>query len=223
MDRKILGATFLGTLALGTAPVSAQPMNDVGSPWRGLYIGIGGHLGEAFGGNKLSFQDLSTAQDLSFQANNSDHTLLGGVQLGQLWPVGGMVLGLESDISFGKDIDFLSSIRGVVGVPLGPALIYGTGGLGQEVAPKNFGVSSATGEIDTFAGKESKYGWTVGGGVEFMVAPRITLGAEAIHYDFGSDTMAMNTVLGAEPFNVIAQRSFTVVRARIDYHFSNFF
>ena len=220
MDLKISAAAACLATAVLATPSVAQPMND--GPWRGLYIGIGGNAGEAFGGNKLSFQDLSAAQDLTFQTSNPSNMFVGGLQLGQLWPMGGVVVGLESDVTFGKDIDYLSSARGIVGVPAGSFLIYGTGGVGLEIASENFTVTSANGEEDGFAGKQKFWGWAAGGGVQALVAPRLTLGVEAIHYDFGSDTTPLSTVLGGEPFNMIQQREFTVVRARLDFHFTNF-
>src|SRR5437867_13377163 len=58
-------------LAFIVSPLAAQP-NLPADPWAGLYIGIGGHAGEAFGGEKLDFQDLSATHDLSFQATSDD-------------------------------------------------------------------------------------------------------------------------------------------------------
>lgn len=223
MKRKILGtAEFILGLTLAATPLAAQPVSP--NPWAGLYVGIGGHAGEAFGGNKLSFNDLTATHDLSFAAaNNQDNMFVGGLQFGQLWTVGGIMLGLESDISFGKDVDYLASTRGVLGVPLGSFLIYGTGGVGQEIVSEDFAVSSVSGEIDNFTGKVSKYGWAAGGGIDALVAPHFTIGVEAIHYDFGRDTMPLNMALGGEPFDVIAERHLTVVRARINYRLTSIF
>ncbi|MBV9569670.1 MAG: porin family protein [Alphaproteobacteria bacterium] len=223
MIRKSLAATAaLSVLTLGAMPVSAQPTAP--NPWAGLYVGIGGHAGEAFGSNKLSFTDLTATHNLSFvTANNEDNMFVGGLQLGQLWPVGGVMLGLESDISFGKDVDYLASTRGVLGVPVGSFLIYGTGGVGQEIVQEDFAVSSTSGEIDNFTGKVSKYGWTAGGGIDALVAPHFSIGVEAIHYDFGRDSQALNLAIGGEPFDVIGERKFTVVRARVNYRFTSIF
>src|SRR6476660_448310 len=124
-------AASAAMLACAATPSFAQPPVD---PWAGLYIGIGGHIGEAFGGNKLSFVDLSTAHDLSFDFVNQDKQLIGGVGLGQLWPVGGIYIGLEGDASFGaQDIKYLTTVRGQLAVPAGPFLIYGTGGLAEAI------------------------------------------------------------------------------------------
>ena len=204
-------------------PAAAQPMNDAGSPWRGLYLNLGGHVGEMFGGNKLSFEDLSSGHDLSFTTDNpGSSTVLGGAELGQWWPMGGAVIGLESDVSFAKNIKYLSSLRGQIGVPAGSFLFYGSGGLGIEIADETFSVSSASGEVDQFTGEQKKYGWVAGGGVQVLLTPRLSLGVEGLYYGLGHDSSSLQTVMGAEPFNVVADRNFAVVRARIDFHFTNF-
>jgi opacity protein-like surface antigen len=222
MHLKICAAASAALLAFATTPSFAQPGPT--DPWAGLYIGIGGNVGEAFGGNKLSFEDLSTAKDLSFvSVNNDNNQLVGGVQLGQLWNVGGVYLGLESDVSFAKNIKYLSSFRGVLGAPAGPFLFYGTGGLGMSVTHEEFTVNSTTGESDNFQGDMRKYGWVAGAGIQAMVVPHLSVGVEALYYGLGHDTSPLATALGGEPFNVIADRNFTVVRARIDYRFTSIF
>jgi len=219
--RTFAAAAFAAMLTLVTTPAFAQPPVD---PWAGLYIGIGGHIGEAFGGNKLSFTDLSTAHDLTFTTPNSDNSMvLGGLQLGQLWPLGGVTLGIEDDVSFGKNIHYIQSLRGILGVPAGSFLIYGTGGIGFENGDEEFTVTSASGEVDTFKGGFAKYGWVAGGGIEAIIAPRLSLGVEALYYGIGSETTPLTTALGGEPFNFIANHDFTVVRARIDYHIASLF
>jgi outer membrane immunogenic protein len=136
--------------------------------------------------------------------------------------MGGAVIGLESDVSFAKNIKYLSSLRGQLGVPAGPFLIYGTGGLGMIIAHEEFAVTSTSGEVDNFIGDQKKYGWVAGAGVQALITPHISLGVEGLYYGFGRDRMALNTLEGGEPFNMIADRNFAVVRARLDYHFTSF-
>src|SRR6478735_5666033 len=114
MTLKALAAAASLLVLAATTPASAAaaaPPAPPADPWTYLYVGIGGHIGEAFGGNKLSFVDLSTAHDLSFDFVNQDKQLIGGVELGQLWPVGGIYIGLEGDASFGaQDIKYLTTV-----------------------------------------------------------------------------------------------------------------
>lgn len=223
MQLKDLAATaFLAVLALTAAPASAQPMNEAGSPWRGMYLDLGGNVGEIFSGNKLEFEDLTPGNPLTFTSNNVDTAVVGGAQLGQLWPLGGTVIGLESDVDVGKNIKYLTSVRGELGVPMGSFLLYGTGGVGMEIAHEEFSVTSTSGEVDNFIGDEKKFGWVAGGGVQAMIAPRLSLGVEGLYYGLGKDTSALATIKGGEPFNMVEDRNFALVRVRLDFHFSNF-
>jgi hypothetical protein len=124
---------FIALLALGATSSAAEPSPV--NPWLGLYVNVGGNVGEAFGGNKFTFLDQSSGQTLSFQGpSTSSSMLVGGFQIGQLWYVGGTALGIEDDVTLGKNINYLQSLRAVLGVPTGPFLIYGTGGIGFENA-----------------------------------------------------------------------------------------
>jgi outer membrane immunogenic protein len=221
MTLKTLAAAGYATLLLLAAtPVVAQPNPPV-DPWAGLYIGIGGHAGIAVNGEKLGFQDQSAAHDLVFGTNNEDQRFIGGAQLGQLWRVGGMALGIEDDVSFAKDIKYLETLRAVVGVPAGPFLIYGTGGLAVGKFAEEFSVTSPE-ESGVVSGSVGRYGWTAGGGIEALVTPHLSLGVEGLYYGMGQDTSNFTTPLG-EQFAVTADRNFAVVRARLDFHFTSWF
>lgn len=213
--KSFAGATFFAVLA--ATPVSAQPFIE--GPWSGLYVG--GHLGAAFDPNKLSFQDQSTAQDLVFSAPDQNSRIIGGVQAGYLWQPGGIVFGVEGDSSWAKNIDYLASVRGVVGVPEGPFLLYGTGGAAFEGVHERFTVFSQSPGIFDFNRDINKNGWVAGAGFQTWVLPAVSVGVEGLYYDMGSDTTALATTAGTagEPFLVKDDRRFAVVRARVDYHF----
>ena len=224
----LAGAACLAALA-AAAPVSAQPF--MAGPWSGFYIG--GHLGAAFNPNKLDFQDGSENQDLLFHANQNNDELLGGVHAGYDWQAGNLLLGVEGDVSFAKDIDYLSTVRGRIGVPMGPFLLYGTGGVAFEGAKEQFDVMSmgpttdavsndatASGVISHFNRDINKDGWVVGGGAETFVMPAVSVGVEGLWYNMGRDSNALDTptAAGGEPFLVRDDRNFAVVRARVTYH-----
>jgi outer membrane immunogenic protein len=216
LNSSLAVAGFAAALLLSTAPVSAQPF--IGGPWSGLYVG--GNLGGAFDANKLGFSDLSAAQDLSFSSQNNDSKFLGGVHAGYDFQPGGIMFGVEGDSDFGDNINYLASIRGRLGVPIGPVLIYGTGGAAFEGAHEQFAVNSTAGGVSTFSRHVNKTGWTVGGGVETYIMPALSIGAEGLWYDLGRDTVDLTTPpgTGAEPFSVTDDRKFAVARARITYH-----
>ena len=216
LNSSLFAAGFAAALLLSVAPVSAQPV--IGGPWSGLYIG--GNMGGAFDANKLSFSDQSGAQDLAFRGQNNDTKFIGGVHAGYDFQPGGIMFGVEGDSDFGDNINYLASIRGRVGVPLGPVLIYGTGGGAFEGAHEQFAVDSTSGGTSQFSRRVNKNGWVAGAGVETYIMPALSVGAEGLWYDFGRDTADLTTpaATGAEPFSVADDRKFAVARARITYH-----
>jgi opacity protein-like surface antigen len=64
---------------------------------------------------------------------------------------------------------------------------------------------------------QSDTGFAVGGGIDYKIAPHISLGAEALYYGFGSETAQLSA--GGEPFALKKENDFTAVRARLNYHF----
>ncbi|MBV9063364.1 MAG: outer membrane beta-barrel protein [Alphaproteobacteria bacterium] len=211
----LAGAAVAAALA-ASAPVSAQPV--VGGPWSGLYFG--GNAGAAFNPNHLDFADQSTAHDLGFNAGDNNDRFIGGAHVGYDFQPGGVVFGVEGDADFGKNINYLSSVRGRLGIPAGPLLIYGTGGWAWEGARENFLVNATAGGggINNFSRKVNDTGWVAGAGVETYVMPAVSVGAEGLYYNFGKDTTNLATLDTAEPFAVRDNRNFAVVRARLTYH-----
>lgn len=206
---------ILASAVSAAVPASAQSI--LGGPWSGFYIG--GHAGAAFDPNRLSFTDLSTAQDLSFAPHNSGNTFLGGVHAGYDFQPGPLMFGVEGDVSFAKDINYLSSVRGRIGVPTGPFLIYGTAGAAFEGSREKFTVFSPSPGIFNFSRDINKTGWTAGGGIDYMMMPGVSLGVEGLYYGMGRDRNILNTTdTLAEPFVVADDRNFAVVRARLTYH-----
>ena len=58
----------------------------------------------------------------------------------------------------------------------------------------------------------------VGGGIDYKIAPRLSLGVEGLFYDFGSDDRHL--VAGDEAF-VLKEDKVAVVCARLNYHFNS--
>ncbi len=55
--------------------------------------------------------------------------MAGGLHVGYNWQKpGGWVFGIEGDVSFADDIDYLATIRGRLGYAMDSTLIYATGG-----------------------------------------------------------------------------------------------
>ena len=62
-------------------------------------------------------------------------------------------------------------------------------------------------------------GFVVGGGVDYKVAPHLSLGLEGLYYDFGSQNTSLNA--GDEPFVLKDDENFATVRGRLTYHFDS--
>lgn len=127
-----------------------------------------------------------------------DTSWLGGVHLGYNWQrSNGVVLGLEGDVSFLDDIDYLASVRARLGYAAGSTLIYATGGVAF------LGLDDAFGDDDTGTG------WVAGLGVEHKLRDSWSVGLEGLYYSF-DDVDSFDDDL-----------EFWTVRARLTYHFTD--
>lgn len=82
--------------------------------------------------------------------------------------------------------DWLLTVRPRAGFAVGNALFYATGGLAvtNEKVSQIAGVLSGASFTSTIS--ETRVGWTVGGGLEYMLTPNWTIRAEYLHLDFGT-------------------------------------
>ena len=202
----------LGAPALA-ADMAARPYTKAPPPiaapiynWTGFYIG--GHVGAAFG-NDNAFNGLVVG-------SNNDARFLGGVQAGfdyQFAP--NWLIGIEGQYSwlsgnsvnavfpngyvYANDRRGIGSVTGRLGYTWGPALVYAKGGyawregntLGMTIGgvPQAFATSG-----------NSKDGYTVGAGLEYLFAPNWSAKAEYQYYNFG------NTTVTAGPADTLGAR-----------------
>jgi outer membrane immunogenic protein len=214
MKKTILGAASLAVAALaGPALAADMPARPYAKApaytapalvynWTGFYIG--GHVGGAFAG------------DNSLQS--SDARFLGGVQAGldyQFAP--NWVLGAEAQYSWlnggnnngvlfpggtlvtGRVADQIGSVTGRLGYTWGPALLYAKGGYAWRDG-NNIGVSIAGVPQPFTTSGNSKDGYTVGAGLEYLFAPNWSAKAEYQYYNFG------NTTFTTAPPDVVGTR-----------------
>ena len=181
--------------------------------WTGLYVGaqLGGGSGE------LSVNNAWNTSGISGVA--------GGGQIGYNYQFNQIVVGVEADASIaniGEEIraslgsnslraeltnSFLASVRGRVGFAVGPALIYGTGG----VAHGHFRLD-ATATIGMQTGNlvrsRNEQGYVFGGGVEYMFNQRLVGRLEGLRYQFND-----------EIYGVSADYKVDVLRAGLSYKY----
>jgi outer membrane immunogenic protein len=127
-----------------------------------------------------------------------DTSWLGGIHLGYNWQrSNGLVFGVEGDVSFADEIDYLASFRGRLGFAHGSTLLYGTAGV------------AFIGLDDTFGDDDSSTGWVAGLGVEHKLRDNVSIGLEGLYYSF-DDLDSFDDDL-----------EFWTVRARLTYHFTD--
>ena len=177
----VAGAAGAADVSAPRAPYTKAPMMSPATNWSGFYIGaMGGYAAEA------------TSDPLAIKGG------FAGGTLGYNWQFGTIVAGLEIDgawadisqtatalgITASDKLQALSTIRGRVGVAFDQVLLYGTGGfaLADEKA-------SATALGITVSDSQTRTGWTIGAGLEWMFVPRWSLKAEYLYRRFDSTTL----------------------------------
>jgi outer membrane immunogenic protein len=190
------------------APVVVAPVLT----WAGFYAGA--NIGYGW----------SSGSDPSF---TSDLTgVIGGGQLGYNWQTGPLVIGIEGDFqgsgqhrsdtgtigatvfTVDRRIPWFGTLRGRIGYSPGPLMVYFTGG----GAWLNYQLSSTSGGT-TVSDNSTTTAWTIGGGAEWMFAPKWSAKLEYLYLD-GRDssvTLLGNTFTGRAKDNI--------VRVGINYHF----
>jgi outer membrane immunogenic protein len=199
MLRRIL-LTATSAVAL-TAAANAADIYSGGSykdgyvpvySWTGFYLGVG--AGPA--SNHVAFDDVSPSSTIKGTFDTSH--AFGGGQAGYNFQSGRLVYGIEADVGgidvsgsknplgndqYGTTSGVYADVTGRLGVALDRTLLYAKGG----VAFLDFqGSSLFTGTF--FNKSETLTGWTVGGGIEFMLFPSWSIKAEYLHFDFGNST-----------------------------------
>ena len=157
----------------------------------------------------------------------------GGVGLGG----GGLVAGVEADAAY-TDLrdtniygggastlhsrtDFVGTVRGRLGIAIANALVYGTGGFAYGGVHDTAFLPLGAGTLDKI-----QTGYAYGGGVEYAIpttsfvnifnAGAVTLKAEYLHYDLGSNT------IGYGPYTTRIHNDGNIVRGGINYKFNTF-
>lgn len=188
------------------SPVSA-------AQWTGFYAGVsGGH-----GWGTVSTTPANPGGTID---NNSNGWTLGG-QVGYNVDMGGFVLGGEADLqwanigysepiaggTFTARTDMFGTLRARAGVPIGQVMPYGTVG----VAYGRGSITEDTGFTSTQTANH--FGWTAGVGLEAQATANLSLKAEYLYVDLGSQSYNLP---GAN--RDVGQR-FGIVRAGVNYKF----
>ena len=218
--------------APGKAAQNQKTTYAADTSWTGFYAG--GHGGYGWG-------SMSYEIDLSPFTNPDPKGWVGGAHVGYLWQYGNVAGGLEVDYSVadiknsqsaelapgGPSIglktkfDTLASVRGRGGIILGEMFVYATGGLGfgKSQTSVNF---CATDCVTLASSAENHWGWVLGGGLELKPMSNIVIGAEYLHYDFGTQqhNFGLNpALLPPIVLGLKADSTVDVMRGRMSFRF----
>lgn len=223
-------------------PVYVAPVLAPAFTWTGAYIG--GNAGYAFDA-KSSFV-TNAGGTTSFLQSSANGFTGGGqigynMQLGNTpflgnfgglgGAGGGLVVGVEADAAytdlntstvfggapFYAHTQFVGTARGRVGYAFGNVLLYGTGGFAYG------GINDGAG---TAVVNKIATGYAYGGGVEYAIptssfvnvfhSSAVTLKAEYLHYDLGTQTVVSGPIASS------IKNNGNLVRAGINYKFDFF-
>lgn len=224
--RLILAAfAATGIFATGVASASAADLPAVPAKapaiyapapvaiWNGAYAGA--NLGYGWAHGEATAFGLTRSQNLG--------GVVGGGQIGYNWQwASPLVLGIEADIqgagqendnqlgalTVTNSITYFATVRGRIGYAPGNWMVYATGGLVYGEFRTEATLGGATASL-----ANTRAGLAVGGGLEWMFAPRWSAKLEYLYLDTGSFD---STVFGV-PFT--GRLNDNVVRVGVNYHF----
>ncbi len=219
--------------------------------WSGLYLGInvgygGGSFDHPFYVNADIGDFSGRVADGSLDITASG--FVGGAQVGYNFQSGAFVYGVEADIQasnvkgelsgnlsinpdltpisasaeIGTELDYFGTIRGRVGYAATDRfLIYGTGGFayGRTESYVNASVNGSS-VIDESV-RNSRTGWTIGGGAEYAFTDNWSLKSEYLYTDLGTETLLnFSDLLGDEIGGALeSDVAFHTVRVGLNYKF----
>nr|WP_280177459.1 porin family protein [Microvirga pakistanensis] len=214
--------------------------------WAGFYAGV--NAGAAWNDSDLT---LSSETPAFFGAidvdgiSSDDAVFTGGAQIGFNYQFGAAVVGVEADINYidfddafsaldvatgdeltvSQEVRWFGTLRARLGfTPAERLLVYATGGLafGEVESATTFDIPT---ELASFAGSNSdtRWGWTLGAGAEYAITNNLTVKAEYLYVDLGSESYtAVDPANPAFDYTVEDETNFHVLRAGLNFKFNTF-
>jgi outer membrane immunogenic protein len=222
----------------------------VANTWTGFYIGANAGYGRnksdiTYNPPGLPFTGVAPAYSAIGSGGIDSQGFIGGGQAGYNYQFGRIVLGAEVDIdafnhtgSFNKtgqpagnvplnsvasvETDWLATLRGRVGLAFGSVLFYGTGGAAAtDLKFKQSNTYQGNGiGTESFSLDGTRWGWTAGGGIEYLITPKWSFKAEYLHADFGKVSGGTDFTTGGttQLHSHSVSLETDIVRAGVNYH-----
>jgi outer membrane immunogenic protein len=208
--------------------------------WQGFYVGanIGGQWGKSattdLDGYNTILNDRSRYEESGF---------VGGGQAGYNFQWKWLVLGVEGDLGFmdldGKGIqpasarffhsdtiastssDFYATFRDRIGVTFNHWLFYATGGgiaVNYDTTVLDTNTTPPGGATINAHKQEIDWGWTVGGGIEYMINCHWSIKGEYLYYQLDDQNFHARDNFGGD-FAWRTDGHGDIVRAGLNFHF----
>jgi len=183
--------------------------------WTGFYIGANagatGH--QAIAEDLNGWGNNGTPPYVGRWFNSSKTTASFGGHAGYSWQMSYFVVGVEADVNYvgssetfvppnnlvaagcggclvsaTNELTWLSTFRGRAGFAVDRLLIYGTAGVavGQVSNRWGWGFPGFDFSDSQFSVNNTQVGYVVGGGIEAMITPNVSIRFEAMHIDLGT-------------------------------------
>jgi outer membrane immunogenic protein len=199
-----------------------------------MSMGCGGQFSGTYIGGQVGYLDHdATFHDEIAGGHESgdDNSVTFGVYGGYNVQCGRVLYGIESDFnsadtdadwndsSLSSEMNWFGTLRGRLGiVHEDKALFYVTGGLAY--ADFDYSILDTTLPFSQSNG-DTKFGWTIGGGIELIRDARWSIKAEALYVDLGKETVSYEFAgcgLTCEA-RVGYENDFWTARLGLAYHF----
>jgi outer membrane immunogenic protein len=215
--KTLIGMAAATLLAAGAASAAETgPQFD----WNGLYFGANAGYGSGEVG--LSNVTVNGAAATYGSGFSPDGGLVGG-QIGYNYQTGNFVFGVETDLQWADisetnvlndtaKLNYFGTVRGRLGYVMDRFMPYVTGGFAYgegEATLRYSGVSLTDSQTHT--------GWTIGGGLEAALNEHVSLKAEYLYVDLGSQ--GYNWTKGKAAIAADGDLTANVIRAGINYRF----
>jgi outer membrane immunogenic protein len=194
-----------------SAPANAQERPAL---WDGLYFGAFAAKVDAKRTGNLIYTDENTGVEYDHMGSKQSldyDGYQGGIEVGYNWQINSLVMGVAGDVSFGdmsthreflngaykwdieSQLNAIATLRGKLGVSLGPVLVYGTGGIAlagfhsdKEVTSNdNADKKWVTTALDS--ANDSYVGFIYGAGAEWMIWQGLSVKAEWLRVELGKE------------------------------------
>ena len=193
--------------------------------WTGFYLG--GHVGYGWGTVEIEDSYDFFEGDVDDIDEYDIAGWLAGVQAGYNHQSGNLVFGIEADLALagitgdsgnadndtlGTDVNWLGTLRGRAGFAADKLFFYGTVGVAAA------GVTSwliDDWQSDYFETSGVRYGWVAGFGAEMMVSDDISVKAEYLFHDFGSQ----DYVFDSDETYITDHLTLSTIKVGINFHF----